>query len=140
MSVPHPSPHSSHEASRASLAHSTPRRGKALPVSEFTGDDADCTLEDWLPSLERAIMWNAWTEEEQIIQLVGHLKSCALQEWNLLRLEDRASFAKAVEALCLLCRFICLGFRRWMLIRLGVTPRLRRSRLREMLTRILRLQ
>ena len=99
VSVPHPSPHSSHEASRASLAHSTPRRGKAPPVSEFTGDDPDCTLEDWLPSLERAIMWNAWTEEEQIIQLAGHLKSRALQEWNLLRLEDRASFAKAVEAL-----------------------------------------
>ena len=44
-------------------------------------------------------MWNAWTEEEQIIQLAGHLKSRALQEWNLLRLEDRASFANAVEAL-----------------------------------------
>ena len=93
--------HASHHSSRegATLAHSTPRRGKAPPVSEFTGDDPECTLEDWLPSLERAIMWNAWTEEEEIIQLARHLKSRALQEWNLLRPEDRASFAKAVEAL-----------------------------------------
>ena len=102
-SAPHISHHSSREG--ATLAHSTPRRGKAPPVSEFTGDDPECTLEDWLPSLERAIMWNAWTEEEQIIQLAGHLKSRALQEWNLFRLEDRASFSKAVEALrlCLDC-------------------------------------
>ena len=99
VTVPHPSPHSSHEASRASLAHSTPRRGKAPPVSEFTGDDPDCSLEDWLPSLERAIMSTAWTDEEHIIQLAGHLKSRALQERDLLRLEDRASCAKAVESL-----------------------------------------
>ena len=96
-STPRTSHHSSREG--ATLAHSTPRRGKAPPVSEFTGDYPECTLEDWLPSLERAIVWNAWTEEEQIIQLAGHLKSRALQEWNLLRPEDRASFAKAVEAL-----------------------------------------
>lgn len=81
------------------LAHSIPRRGKAPPVSEFTGDDPDCSLEDWLPSLERAIKWNVWNEEEQLIQLAGHLKFRVLQEFNLLRLEDRASFAKVVEAL-----------------------------------------
>ena len=44
-------------------------------------------------------MWNAWTEEEQIIQFAGHLTSRALQEWNMLRPVNRASFAKAVEAL-----------------------------------------
>lgn len=43
---------------------------------------------------ERAILSNAWTEE--IIQLAGHLKSRALQEWNLLR---AALFTEAVEAL-----------------------------------------
>ena len=99
MPASYSSPHSDHTTSRAGLARSTPRRGKAPPVSEFTSEDPDCTLDDWLPSLERAITWNAWTEEEQTIQLTGHLKSRALQEWNLLQPEDRASFNKAVDAL-----------------------------------------
>ena len=99
VSMPYPSPHSGHGVLRASLARTTPCRGNATPVSEFTGDDPDCTLEDWLPSLERAIVWNAWTEEEQIIELAGHLKSRALQEWNLLKPGDKASFTEAVEAL-----------------------------------------
>ena len=38
-------------------------------------------------------------EEEQIIQLAGHFKSRALQEWNLLGPEERNSFSRAVEAL-----------------------------------------
>ena len=96
MSEPRPLPRLSSEASPP---HSTPRRGKAPPVNEFTGDAPYCTLEDWLPSLERAVKWNAWTEEERLIQLAGHLKSRALQEWNLLRPEDRASFTRVVEAL-----------------------------------------
>ena len=37
------------------------RRGKAPPVNEFSGEDPDCPLEDWLPSLERASKWNAWS-------------------------------------------------------------------------------
>ena len=53
-------------------------------------------------------MWNAWIKEEQLIQQTGHLKSLALQEFNLLRLEDRDLIAKAVEALrlCLDCRVL----------------------------------
>ena len=30
------------------------RRGKAPPVDPFTGEDAETTLDDWLPSLQRA--------------------------------------------------------------------------------------
>ena len=43
----------------------------------------------WKPSLERASLWNAWSEEEQMIQLAGYLRGRALQEWNLLRPDQR---------------------------------------------------
>ena len=82
----------------ARIAHTT-RRGKAPPVNEFSGEDPECLLEDWLPSFERASLWNAWSEEEQMIQLAGHLKGRALQEWNLLSSDQRATYARATEAL-----------------------------------------
>ena len=75
------------------------RRGKAPPVNEFSGDEPECLLEDWLPSPERASLWNGWSEEEKMIQLVGHLKGRALQEWNLLCPDLRATFVQATEAL-----------------------------------------
>ena len=74
-------------------------RGKAPPVSEFSGEDSECLLEDWLPSLEQASQWNGWSEEEKMIQLAGHLKGRALQEWNLLHTDQRATFSQATEAL-----------------------------------------
>ena len=75
------------------------RRGKAPPVNEFNGENPECRLEDWLPTLERACSWNSWTEEEKAIQLAGHLRGRALMEHNLLRPEDRISFEQTVEAL-----------------------------------------
>ena len=33
-------------------------RSKALPVSEFTGEDPEYILDDWLPLLECASQWN----------------------------------------------------------------------------------
>ena len=74
-------------------------RGKAPPVSQLSGEDMECQLDDWLLSLERASVWNAWTAEERLMQLAGHLKGCTLQEYNLLRAEERESFESAVEAL-----------------------------------------
>ena len=66
-------------STRAPAPSSTPvptpaRRGKAPPVNEFSGEDPECLLDDWLPSLNRASLWNGWSEEEQMIQLAGHLK------------------------------------------------------------------
>ena len=75
------------------------RRGKAPPVNEFSGEDPECLLEDWLPSLERTSLWNTWSEEEQMIQLAGYLRGRALQEWNLLRPDQRATYAQATESL-----------------------------------------
>ena len=75
------------------------RRGKAPPVDQFTGENLEMRLEDWLPSLERAKAWNDWTEEETLLQLAGHLRGRALQEWGLLQSSDKATYSKAVEAL-----------------------------------------
>ena len=60
---------------QSSSAVPTPdRRGKAPPVNEYSSEDHECLLDDWLPSLNRASLWNGWSEEEQMIQLAGHLK------------------------------------------------------------------
>lgn len=56
-------------------------------------------IDDWLPSLERAASWNAWTDEEKLLQLAGHLRGRTLQEWNLIPTEDRSNFADAVKSL-----------------------------------------
>ena len=76
------------------------RRGKAPPVDSFTGESSDTRLDDWLPSLKRAAEWNDWTEAELLMQLAGHLRGRALQEWNLLDEEtERATYDSAVGAL-----------------------------------------
>jgi hypothetical protein len=56
-------------------------------------------LDDWLPSLERAAVWNEWSEEDRLIQLAGHLRGKALQEWGLIEESDRETFKDAVNAL-----------------------------------------
>ena len=75
------------------------RKGKAPPVDPFTGEDLEVRLDDWLPSLERARVWNDWTEDELMMQLAGHLRGRALQEWSLLDREVRRSYTPAIEAL-----------------------------------------
>ena len=94
---------SPHHAGRRQEDRQTPptyhRRGKAPPVHQFTGDDPDELLDDWLPTLERAGAWNAWSQEELLMQMAGHLRGRALQEWNLLTQEERSSWGTAVEAL-----------------------------------------
>ena len=77
-----------------------PRRGKAPPVDPFSGDDGAILVDDWLPSLERAASWNAWTDEEKLLQLAGHLRGRALQEWNLIPVEEKSTFRDAVKSLC----------------------------------------
>jgi len=49
--------------------------------------------------LERASPWNCWTDEELLLQFAGHLRGRALQEWNLLRAEDKQSFKATTRAL-----------------------------------------
>ena len=40
------------------------RRGKALPIDPFSGDNTEFRFEDWLPSLECAATCNGWSDEE----------------------------------------------------------------------------
>ena len=76
-----------------------PRRGKAPPVDPFTGENPEMRLDDWLPSLQRASTWNEWTDEELLLQLAGHLRGRALQEWGLLDVDSKSTYAKAVDSL-----------------------------------------
>ena len=75
------------------------RRGKAPPVDPFTGEDPEVRIDEWLPALEQARVWNDWTEEELLMQLAGHLRSRALQEWELLDVDTKTSYIRAIEAL-----------------------------------------
>ena len=75
------------------------RKGKAPPVELFTGEDPEIRVDDWLPSFRRAALWNGWSSEEQLIQLAGHLKGWALQEWNLLSVDQLQTYEDATEAL-----------------------------------------
>jgi len=77
----------------------TPRRGKAPPIDPFSGENVEVRFEDWLPSLERAAEWNCWSEAEKLIQLAGHLRGKALQEWNLLLEEEKPTYRATVEKL-----------------------------------------
>ena len=75
------------------------RRGKAHPVDPFTGENPEVRLDDWLPSLLRASTWNEWTEDELLLQLAGHLRGRALQEWELLSTTSKETYSAAGESL-----------------------------------------
>ena len=76
---------------------STPHRGKAPPIDPFTAEDITITFDDWLLTLERAASWNGWTPEESLMQLAGHLRGRASQEWKLLLPENRTTYQAAVR-------------------------------------------
>ena len=65
----------------------------------FSGEDSENTLDDWLPALVRAADWNGWTKPELLIQLAGHLKGRARQEWSLLPETEKSEYKKGVRAL-----------------------------------------
>ena len=56
------------------------RHGKAPPIDPFCGNDPEVRLDDWLLTLERAAVWNNWSEEEHLLQLAGRLRGRASQE------------------------------------------------------------
>ena len=77
------------------------RRGKAPPIDLFTAESIGNTFDDWLLTLERATTWNGWTADETLnqMQLSGHLKGRALQEWKLLTPDHKTSYQTAIKAL-----------------------------------------
>ena len=76
-----------------------PRRGKAPPVDAFTGESPDILFDDWFPALQRAAEWNGWGHSETLIQLAGHLRGRALQEWGLLSASDKSTLERAMTAM-----------------------------------------
>ena len=66
------------------------KRGKAPPIEYFSAEDPEILLDDWLPTVENAAKWNGWTEEKHLMQLEGHLKGKARQEWTLISKEERS--------------------------------------------------
>ena len=78
---------------------SSNRRGKAPPVDSFNGESQEVLFEDWLPSLHRVAEWNGWSSSETLIQLAGHLRGRALQEWGLLSAGEKSSLDEAITAM-----------------------------------------
>ena len=68
-------------------------------MDPFSGEDESFCLDDWLPALQRAATWNHWSEEDHLLQLAGHLRSCALQEWELIPENLKGTIGMAVDAL-----------------------------------------
>ena len=68
-------------------------------MDSYTSENPEILLDDWLPSLGRASMWNEWTEQEHLLQLAGHLWGRALQKWNLILESDRNTLDEAVSSL-----------------------------------------
>ena len=75
------------------------RRGRAPPIDPYSGESPDVLFEDWMPALLRAAEWNGWSEHETLIQLAGHLRGRALQEWGLLTKEERKSLDEVIVVL-----------------------------------------
>ena len=84
------------ERSTAGAGIASSRKGRAPPVETFSGDSS---FEDWLPALKRAATWNAWSSDETLIQLAGHLRGRAIEEWNLMDDSEKEDLEKAVDAL-----------------------------------------
>ena len=88
-----------HSISNTELSLSHMCHGKAPPIDPFHGNDPDVRLDDWLATLERAAIWNGWSDDEKLMQLAGHLRGKAAREYALLSPEEKRSFALAVQAL-----------------------------------------
>ena len=100
-SVHHFPPERRYSTCRRQVTHAsitTTERQSSTCIEIFTGEDLKVRLDDWLPSLERAKMWNDRTDE-LMLQLAGHLCGRARQEWSLLDAEAKSSYTKAVKAL-----------------------------------------
>ncbi len=99
-SSPGSTPRARHEQALLSISSDGRRRqGKAPPIEFFSGEDPAVLLDDWLPSLERASLWNGWSPKDKLMQSPGYLRGRALQEWRLLQSTEQQSYSPAIDAL-----------------------------------------
>ena len=92
------SPSTSASPSYGASGERISRRGRAPPVDPFDGE-SDILFEDWMPGLLRAAEWNDWSEHETLIQLAGHLRGRALQEWGLLTAREKKSLEEVTAVM-----------------------------------------
>ena len=59
------------------------RRGKVPPINPFSAEGSDEHWDDLLPTFERAAEWNNCSDSECLLQLAGHLRSKARQEFSV---------------------------------------------------------
>ena len=52
-----------------------------------------------MPTFQRAAEWNNWTDSERLLQLAGHLRGKARQEFSLLSSDHKATFDNAITAM-----------------------------------------
>ena len=76
-----------------------PRTPAGQPVEGRLHLSTQTNFEDWLPALQHSSKWNVWSDEETLLQLAGHLRGRALEEWNLLEDCEKSSLEGAVSAL-----------------------------------------
>ena len=69
------------------------RKGKAPQVDSFSGGSLDVLWEDWIPTLEQAVLWKM--RKSCCNCMVSQLRGKAQQEWALLPEDQKATFAKA---------------------------------------------
>ena len=65
-------------------------------MDQFDGESPDVLFEDWIPALLRAA---EWSDRETLIQLAGHLRGRAQQEWGLLSEQEKESLERATASL-----------------------------------------
>ena len=87
-------------AEQSQTADSKSRRTPTAPIEHSSHSEArDIAFDDWIPALRRAAEWNGWTEHETLIQLAGHMRGRALQEWNLFQQSEKESLDTAISSL-----------------------------------------
>ena len=95
------SPHlvSDDHSHRVYLAPPLHWHGKPPPIDPFSAEGSDEHWDDWLPTFEKAAEWNNWSDLECLLQLAGHLRGKARQEFSLLTPEEKSKFTMAKTAM-----------------------------------------
>ena len=68
-------------------------------MEPFTGEGVDTLFEEWLLTFEWMATWNSWSEPEKLLQLAGHLRGKARQEWTLLEANNKLSYDRVTSML-----------------------------------------
>jgi len=69
---------------------------KATLVNSFSAKSPNEQWDNWLSTFERAAEWNNWTDSECLLQLAGHLRGKAQQEFSLPSSNEKATFSSAI--------------------------------------------